>query len=151
MILQGDINFYYGYPGDITLNGAKIYRDPGLETAVLISLFTDRRADDGDPLPDNNDDLRGWWADAISGRPIGSKLWLLERAKLNNTTLANMEQYINDALGWMESDGIVDNLETTAEKTGINEAKATTTIKKEGLEISFRFFYNWKYQIFRSI
>lgn len=32
-----------------------------LQSAVLISLFTDRIANRDDPIPDGTDDPRGWW------------------------------------------------------------------------------------------
>ena len=58
--------------------------DDGLLTALLISLFTDRRAHDDDPLPDERvgvpSDMRGWWGDYFETErpdPIGSRLWLL--------------------------------------------------------------------------
>ena len=51
----------------------------GLRSAVLISLFTDRRAEPGD-VPEG-EDPRGWWADVLGeeGDRIGSRLWLIDR------------------------------------------------------------------------
>ena len=54
---------------DLALAGAGDARDlqgdDGLLTAVIISLFTDARAHDDDPLPDERvgvtSDKRGWW------------------------------------------------------------------------------------------
>lgn len=66
--------------------------DDGLMTAVIISLFTDARAHDDDPLPDErvgvSSDRRGWWGDCLPDaqgeqtlESIGSRLWLLWREK----------------------------------------------------------------------
>jgi phage gp46-like protein len=61
-----------------------------LQTALIVALGTDRRANPDDVLPTpDDDDLRGWWGDldaaAIwSGWPIGTRLWLLSRAKITD-------------------------------------------------------------------
>ena len=46
---------------DIEIGASDLTTDAGLRTALLLSLFTDRRAEDGDVLPDNASDRRGWW------------------------------------------------------------------------------------------
>lgn len=40
--------------GSLQLNGADLLTDNSLLTAVIISLFTDRRALDSDEIPDGN-------------------------------------------------------------------------------------------------
>lgn len=77
-----------------------------LATAVLVALNTDAAAGPGDVLPDpRSSDRRGWWGDwnaqAIwGGWPIGSKLWLLKRAKIvdssarEGATTTRVAQYI---------------------------------------------------------
>jgi phage gp46-like protein len=81
-----------------------------LVTAVIVALCSDSLADPSDILPDpNSTDRRGWWgdyqADTIwNGWPIGSKLWLLTRAKMLTTsgreaaTLLRVQQYITACL-----------------------------------------------------
>ena len=103
--------------GDITTAGADLGIDPtGLETAVLMSLFTDRRANEDD-LPPGEFDRRGWWGDALSdvGDEIGSHLWLLGREKQLPSVLVRAEGYANEALAWMLSDGIVREIQVMAE------------------------------------
>ena len=106
---EGDIKFFFRPddadplgPADIRVDGYELLRDPGFETAVLISLFTDARADDTDTLPDTYEDRRGYFGSILEDSPIGSKLWLLGRSKIDNTTLQLAEQYIIDALQWMQ-------------------------------------------------
>lgn len=60
-----------------------------LATAVVLSLFTDVHCPDDHPLRYlAGDNLRGYWGDGIDVRsdlgeaPLGSLLWLLERAPL---------------------------------------------------------------------
>ncbi len=67
--------------GSLQLNGADLLTDNSLLTAVIISLFTDRRALDSDEIPDGTRDRRGWWGDSFRERPVGSRLWLLSRER----------------------------------------------------------------------
>jgi len=81
-----------------------------LATAVIVALGTDRLADPSDILPNPDDDDRaGWWGDLQAesiwgGWPIGSRLWLLKRAKITDetafegSTLRRAEFYIYEAL-----------------------------------------------------
>ena len=47
---------------DMSLIGIDLATEEGLYTAVVISLFTDARADKDDELPaGENDSRRGWW------------------------------------------------------------------------------------------
>jgi phage gp46-like protein len=89
--------------------------DDGLLTAVIISLFTDRRANPDDPLPDERvgvrSDLRGWWGDRIAAEdradPMGSRLWLLSREKDLDVVVERARQYADEALQWMLRDRLV--------------------------------------------
>ena len=61
-----------------------LVEDDTLATSIIISLFTDARARPSDILPNGDTDRRGWVGDALSeteGDRIGSRLWLLRRAK----------------------------------------------------------------------
>ncbi len=88
--------------------------DETLETAVVISLFTDRRADLTDPLPFNETFRRGWWGDSyaeIQGDQIGSHLWLLQREKTTQDTLNRAKEYSLEALAWLTEDGIAESVQ----------------------------------------
>lgn len=91
---------------DWLLTGGRLETDRDIETAVVISLMTDRLAADDDVLPDFSGDRRGWWGDldarALYGvGEIGSRLWLLRRAKATDQTPALVESYIREALDWL--------------------------------------------------
>jgi phage gp46-like protein len=91
--------------------------EDGLETAILLSLFSDRRAAESDVLPDMGDDRRGWWGDAlpvVAGDELGSKLWLLQRAKQTPDVLGREEQYAREALAWLTQDQVASSVEVTA-------------------------------------
>lgn len=84
-------------------------QDDGLTTAVLLSLFTDRHAEPDDALPGGSEDPRGSWMDAFAneeGDRMGSRLWLLERAKLLPETVTRVREYCEEALEWMVRDGV---------------------------------------------
>lgn len=95
---------------DLALGGYDLATEDGLRTAVIVSLFTDRRAEADDEIPDGGDDRRGWWADSI-----GSRLWLLARAKETPDTLARARAYAIEALQWLIDDGVATAVDVTAE------------------------------------
>ena len=60
--------------GDIVRDGSRFAEDGGLETAVLMSLFLDRRANDDDELPDGESDPRGYWGDAFANLDVNGEI-----------------------------------------------------------------------------
>lgn len=99
------------WTGSYVLNtvtpGGDLQTGDDLITAVLISLFTDRIANEDDEIPDGTDDPRGWWADAGERYPIGSRLWLLSREKQTSDTAMRARDYIVESLQWLIDDGVV--------------------------------------------
>lgn len=86
-------------------SGSVLQTGNDLESAIIISLFSDRLAEPGDVIPDGTSDPRGWWADGDV--PIGSRLWLLRRAKQLPETLQLAYDYIAEALQWLLDDNVV--------------------------------------------
>lgn len=99
---------------DLAIVDGDLATDSRLETAVLLSLYTDRRALDEDVLPDESSDRRGWWFDAYSDRPHGSRLWLLSREKELDQVLRRAEEYAREALAWVIQDGIGSSVDVEA-------------------------------------
>jgi phage gp46-like protein len=98
---------------DWALAGGDLASDEGLYTAVAIALFSDRLANPDDMIPDGTADRRGWGGDAYlpplaSGTPdhIGSRLWLLSRAKAIPETALLAQAYCEEALQWLLDDGV---------------------------------------------
>lgn len=131
--------------GDWALAGADLAAGGDLATAVLISLFTDRRADPDDVIPDGTADPRGWWGDAGRDVPIGSKLWLLEREKRTEPVRLRAEDYIAEALQWLVDDGVAAAVEVTAQWAlgGRLEAQVTI-IEPAGRQQVFNYQWAWK-------
>jgi phage gp46-like protein len=100
-------------------DGSRLVTDDGLETAVTISLFTDCAAT-ADELIEYGfaaDQNRGWWGDDypdVEGDVMGSRLWLLERSKRNEETLAAAIEYAQAALAWLIDDGVAKTVTATA-------------------------------------
>lgn len=102
---------------DYALGAFGLAEDDGLETAVVLSLFTDRRAEADDVLPGGGDDRRGYWGDAwpnVPGDRIGSRLWLLHREKQTPAVLGRAQQYAREALAWLTEDGIASAVDVVA-------------------------------------
>ncbi|BFI61603.1 hypothetical protein KD5_13530 [Yersinia pseudotuberculosis] len=100
---------------DIAVGHADILLDDSLSTAVIISLFTDRRALYADELPSGpNTDPRGWWGDVFQRRPMGSRLWLLSREKQMASVLSRAKAYADEALAWLVEDRLVRQVQVTA-------------------------------------
>lgn len=103
------------YRGDFAVSGGALSADSDLQTAVLISLFTDRRAEADDALPDAAASRRGWWGDALGNRRIGSRLWLLSREKQLREVVNRAQEYAEEALAWLVEDGIARRVTVHAE------------------------------------
>ncbi|EBS4105236.1 hypothetical protein ZD86_02390 [Salmonella enterica subsp. enterica] len=104
--------------GSLALNGHDLLTDNSIGTAVIISLFTDRRAQPSDPLPDGTTDRRGWWADSFRKRPVGSRLWLLNREKTLASVVEKTQAYADEALAWLKPAGLVKSVTCTAARVG---------------------------------
>ena len=105
---------------DLVRDGGTLGTDEGLETAVLISLFTRRRALPDDVLPDPLGNNRGgWWGDLypdVEGDLIGSRLWLLSRSKTTQTVMNQAKIYAEEALQWMVEDGVATSVTVIVER-----------------------------------
>ncbi|EBG1931069.1 hypothetical protein FH551_26520 [Salmonella enterica] len=114
--------------GNLALNGSDLLTDNSIETAVIISLFTDRRAQPSDPIPDGTTDRRGWWADSFRKRPIGSRLWLLGREKTLESVLDRARTYADEALAWMKLAGLVKSVTCTAARVGRDRLQLSVSL-----------------------
>lgn len=132
---------------DLALIDSDLASDTGLETAAVLSLWLDRRAqpDDVPPSGDPND-RRGWWADEFSdveGDLIGSRLWLLERSKLTGEVVRRAEEYVRECYAWMLEDRVVSGVDVAIETT--KEALLIgVSLQRPGREpLTIRFAHVW--------
>lgn len=139
---------------DLGRDGDLLAVDESLVTAVIVSLFTDRRADPDDRVPGDATDRRGWWGDAVpplvdgaepDGDRIGSRLWLLSREKQLPEVVTRARDYAREALQWMIDDGVADRVDVTADiaRPGVL-ALDVTLHRPDGATLDSRFDYAWE-------
>lgn len=139
------------FGGDLVISGLDLARDDGLQSSVIISLFTDRRAD-GEQLPAElpQDDKRGYWGDVrteVAGDQTGSLLWLLAREKQTPQTMSRAVQYCRAALAWMLEDKIAARIDVDAEFIATGWMLLIVDIyKPDGNAVSYRYNYEWAAQ-----
>jgi phage gp46-like protein len=138
---------------DFKVDSFDFVLDEGLESAVVISLFTDRRVP-LEELPYWEKSQRGWWGDSQNDDPndkTGSKLWLLNREKQLDEVLRRAEDYSRQALAWMVEDGIAKSITALAEWVADGQMKLSIGIKKPNdKNENFSFDANWQAQAARS-
>ena len=134
--------------GDWALAAGDVQTGQDLETACLVSLFTDKLATPDFVPTDGTSDRRGWWADPYNDQPLGSNLWQLERAKKTRDTLALARRYASDALQWLVDDGVAKSV--TVDTQWLGRAPGSTTLgirvvilKPDGSATRFTFGWAW--------
>ena len=106
--------------------------------AVVISLFTDRRASKDDIARLALSDRRGFWGDAfatVEGDLTGSYLWLLKREKLTAETMRRAKDYAAESLAWMIEDGAAKSIDVVVERHSVNAIALHITIRKPSGEL----------------
>jgi phage gp46-like protein len=127
-----------------------------LATAIIVALGTDALADINDSLPDpDSSDRRGWWGDyqaqeVWDGWPIGSKLWLLKRDKIEGpgsrrgATTTRVVQYIHDAIQPFIDRRIGSSFQVEATRNGRDRIDALVRIYRGPImEIELRYAIMW--------
>lgn len=136
-------------PLTIVVNGVTIdlgmaLRDP-LPRAVIISLFTWGRAKPDDELP--GAERMGWWGDTYApneGDRIGSRIWLMSRAKITTKTPGQLKRYAEEALAWFVQDGVASAVLVDAERQGMEQIGLRTQIVRgNGPNLDIRFNNVW--------
>lgn len=117
-----------------------------LKRALIISLFSWRKAHDDDEVDGSR---YGYWGDSYPPAPgalIGSRLWLLKRSKLvTNETLLQAEEIIREATQWFIDDGIAQRIDVQLERSGIGTIKGVVTLfLKESGTLSVPFDDIWQ-------
>ncbi len=131
---------------DMVIENGDLKADPGLETAALISVFSDKRVS-LEELPRGQNSQRGWWADLISdieGDRIGSKLWTLEaNGKVLDQTPIELQNILIDAFRWMIDDGIAASIDVLASRTDTNSVEGSVKVTRPGGDsIPFKFIWD---------
>ncbi|WP_165676523.1 phage GP46 family protein [Metapseudomonas otitidis] len=137
-----------GTEADLAIEGGDLVLEEGLQTAAVISLFSDRRARLDDVLPADDGDRRGWVGDAwprVEGDQIGSRLWLLNREKDIPETLRRAREYARESLAWLIEDGIGASLDVQASvpMRGVLRLELTVN-RRDGSTLNHQFDTLWE-------
>ncbi len=129
---------------DLVLDGPELAIEQGLDTAIVISLFTDARASADDELPGGpGSDPRGFWADAVApvvpGDVTGSKLWLLQRSKRTPDVILKVQAFGAAALQWLVDDGHADTVVCTAQAYGDSGIALGVAVKVDGKDQAYSY------------
>lgn len=143
---MGDVSLIWnlatGY-ADIAMDGPDLESGHDLETAILISLFTDHVADTSDILPpDFRTDPRGWWPDVYTQDPIGSKLWQVMNRVTNQDTLNFTRDTVLKSLQWMLDDGVAAGIDVATSYPGKGNIRIDIAIAEPN-GVTTPFSYVW--------
>lgn len=135
---------------NITVNGldsTDISNQESLTRAVIISLFTWRRANPDDIVEGQK---MGYWGDVAeppaANDKIGSRLWLLAREKIVNSTFNRAREYAKEALQWLIDDAVASRVDVAAERYGVDGLALICTIyRTDGKAVTLRFDNAWEY------
>lgn len=119
--------------GDITLLNGQPDMDQGLETAVLISLFSGS----------------GWWGNVASAldEQVGCELEELTTRTLTNQTRLDAEEAARKALAWMLSAGVAAKVTVAATLPALGWLVLAVTIEQPGGSVTeLRYQINWAAQ-----
>ncbi len=129
---------------DFQIKDSQLAHEHDIKTAVILSLFTDRRAAEDDKLPFASAGKRGWWGDALNTRRIGSRLWLLSREKQLQQVVNRAREYAQEALQWLLDDGVVKVLTVEAENVSFGVLALYVRIERDNTPpASYKFEYAW--------
>ncbi len=135
------------FRGDWVVGAGDLAIGSDLESAVLISLFSDARAAPGFVPTDGSSDLRGWWGDFYEPTVLGSQLWQLNRAvKADGNALLNqVAGTCRASLQWLISDGVVASVAvTTSWLTPQAMAIGIVIAEPNGLVTAFNYAWAWQ-------
>ena len=135
---------YSGNDGGAAFGSCDISFDTGseIESAVLSSLLSWGRARQDEVSA--GETRYGWWADNNIQYPIGSKIWLLQRAKVLPNLNKRAKQYVQDALQWLIDEGVALQVDVVTSINQYNTLSIGITItKNDGSVINMSYDNLW--------
>ena len=129
--------------GDWQIGSGDLVSGSDLQTAIYISLFSDRQARADDDY--DGDDRRGWWGDTGADYQMGSRIWLLRRQKLTTRVANKAIDYAVEALQWLIDDGVIASVEVNSQIVYPSRLYLTITYQKPDLTSdSVKYFWVWE-------
>lgn len=138
----------------IIVNGvdsAMLGQADALVRSVVISLFTWRRANQDDVTEGQK---MGWWGDvaepSVVNDKIGSRLWLLSRETIRNSTINRAREYCEEALQWLVDDKVASQFTVLVERLDITSlAIGIVVYRNDGTKLDLKFNNAW--EIIRAV
>ncbi len=118
--------------------------DDFFDTAILYSIYGERRANEREVVPPN---LRRGWIGNIHSRSDfenGSKLWLFEQARLNRSIMNRIADEARKALQWLVDDGLAESIDGAEVITRNGIIFLSVTIRRSNDRIDNRLFDLWE-------
>lgn len=138
---------------DLRIKDGDLEGEKGLQTAALISLFSDRRVS-LEQVPFEGSGQRGWWADEISiptTDQMGSRQWILDRATTTLDSVNRLEDVEVEAFQWGIEDAVFKSVNATAQIDNNSQIGSTIEIvKPDGDSFFFRFVWDGQLLRFES-
>ena len=139
LVQQPDLSY------DIEFENGDFKIDDGLETALIVSILSDRRASESQVFQPEL--RRGWIGDLVTTLPgykLGSHIWLSEQARVTQETLSTIQDSAEKSLNWMLSASLILKVEAKATITSKDNILLTITITSPDGSVSIKAFNLWK-------
>jgi phage gp46-like protein len=130
---------------DLVIENGSIAGVEGLDTAILVSIYTDARA----PASTVSDPLmrRGWVGNILNvnlERELGSILWIADTSRVDQNTLNYFNRETKACLKWMLDDGIVKNIIINSEIVDSKNIKVNISLIKLNQTEADKYSILWK-------
>ena len=114
----------------------------GMESAILVSLFTDQRLDESQmDIPINRG---GWFGNALTpNRELGSKLWAYDNARITSGLVGNIRDCAKRSFDWMNQDNLTRKTSVSVALKG-QQITIITTLTARGDKVGHDYAYLWR-------
>lgn len=130
---------------DLEIENGDFVIDDALETALTVSLLSDRRADESQVAQPEL--RRGWIGDLVttlSGYLFGSHLWLNEQSRATQETLNSIKDAAEKALQWLLDTGLALKVEARTSFVELSSVRLDIIITSPDGSVSNIAFNLWK-------
>jgi phage gp46-like protein len=131
---------------DISFQNGDFKTTTGLDTSIIMSLLIDSRAESSEVAEPSL--RRGWIGNEQNETPdhqIGSKLWLLDQSRNDQSAINRGEAYILNGLQWFLDENLAKDIQVSGQKVSddqINFDVQFTRFNNSILNIQFGLWQN---------
>lgn len=138
--IASTIKQYYDFEWD---ENGDIAHDNSLDTAIILSLFDEVRADESEVAP--AEFRRGWLGNEINQDDFeqGSKLWEFEQARITGSMLSDLGDVVRISLEHFVTDGLASSIDVKSPYLNNGRIMTEITFFNKNSEPETRFFELW--------